>query len=121
MSPAFWESKATQLYPRRWWLGSASVLAFLVVGACGFLGNRVLMVGSVAIGIPVMVVAWSLLCAGYWFEPSKGTLRSNSWLGRRIPFLNTLARWWAAIFLPIFLASGVLVAAFWVFSVLRAA
>ena len=121
MSPAFWESKASEFYRYRWWLGGTALLAFLLLGSSMLLGDRLFMVVAVAIGVPVMVVAWGLLCVGTWFEPSKGTLRTSSWLGRHIPPLNTLARWWAAIFLPIFFASGVLGAAFWVLSVFHAA
>jgi hypothetical protein len=121
MSPTFWESKARQVYPYRWWLGATTLLAFLLIGASGMLGGRPFMVASVAIGVPVMVIAWGLFCMSLWFEPSRGTLSANSWLGRHLPPLNMLARWWAAIFLPIFFASGVLGAAWWVFGVLRAA
>ena len=121
MSPKFWEAKATQLYSYRWWLGGISVLAFIASGASGFAGDRTVLVVAVAVSVPVMVVAWGLLCAGSWFEPSRGTLSSNSWLGRHAPPLNALARWGAALFLPLFIAVGLLAPIWWVISVARAA
>jgi hypothetical protein len=120
MSPKFWESKATQLYPYRWWLGGTSVLALLAIGTSGFLGYRGLLIASV-VALPVMVIAWGLFCASAWFEPTRGTLSSNSWLGRHMPPLNTLARWWAAVFLPLFIAAGLLGPVWWAFSVAKAA
>src|SRR4051812_31088996 len=119
MSPRFWELKAVQLYPYRWWLGGISVLAFVAMGASGLLGNRVFLIASVAVGLPVMVGAWGLFCVSSWFEPQRGTLSSNSWLGRHMPPLNAIARWWAAIFLPLFFAAGILGPAWWVFNVAR--
>jgi len=121
MSPHFWESKAAQLHPYRWWLGGASLVAFLAVGASGVLGNRILAIATVAIAMPVLVSAWGLLCAALWFEPTRGTLRSSGWLGRHMPPINTVARWCAAIFLPLFLAAGVVGPIWWVFNVVRAA
>lgn len=114
MSPRFWEVKATQLYPYRWWLGGASVLAFLAIAASGFTGSRTVLVAAVAVALPVMVIAWGLLCASSWFEPSRGTLSANAWLGRHAPALNALARWWAAFFLSIFIAVGSLAPIWWV-------
>jgi hypothetical protein len=117
MSPAFWESKATRLYPYRWWLGGTSILAFIAMGASGLLGERAYVMASVAVGLPLMVAAWGLLCATSWFEPSKGTLSSNSWLGRHMPPLNAVARWWAALFLSLFFAAAVLAPIWWLFNV----
>ena len=57
---AFWESKAAKLYPYRWWLGGTSVLAFIAMGGCGLLGERAYVIASVAVGLPLMVVAWGL-------------------------------------------------------------
>ena len=121
MSPAFWESKATKLYPYRWWLGGTSILAFIAMGASGFLGERAYVMASVAVGLPLMVVAWGLLCAASWFEPTKGSLRSDSWLGRHVPPLNVVARWWAALFLTLFLAAGFVGPLWWLFNVAKAA
>ena len=121
MSPRFWEVKATQLYPYRWWLGSISVLALIAIGASGFAGDRTVLMAAVVVALPIMVVAWGLLCASSWFEPSRGTLSPNSWLGRHAPPLNALARWWAAVFLPLFIAVGLLAPIWWVLSVARAA
>jgi hypothetical protein len=121
MSPRFWESKAAQIYPYRWWLGGVSVLAFIAMAASGFAGNRTVLVATVVVALPVMVVAWGLLCASSWFEPSRGTLSGNSWLGRHAAALNALARWWAAIFLPLFIAAGILAPIWWATNVAKAA
>ena len=117
MSPAFWESKATRLYPHRWWLGGASMLVFIAIAVSGLLGERAYVMAVVVVGLPLMAIAWGLFCAAYWFEPTKGALRANSWLGRHAPPLNTLSRWWAALFLPLFLAAGVLGPIWWLFNV----
>ena len=121
MSPTFWEAKATKLYPYRWWLGGISALAFITMGASGFAGSRTVLMAAVFVALPVMVVAWGLLCACTWFEPSKGTLSANGWLGRNMPPLNSLARWWAAVFLPLFIAAGLLAPVWWVIGVAKAA
>ena len=121
MTPTYWESKASRLHPYRWRLGGTTLLAFLVLGASMALGEHLLMVMSVAIGLPVIVVAWGFLCASVWFEPTKGRLRTDSWLGRHIPPLNTIARWWAAFFLLLWFIVGFLVIALWVIGVIRTA
>jgi hypothetical protein len=117
MSPAFWESKATKLYRCRGWLGGASLFAFLAIGVSGFLEVRVFAVASAAVGFPIVVIAWGLLCAASWFEPTKGSLSPNGWLGRHAPSVNTVARWWAAFLLPLFFAAGVLAPIWWLLNV----
>jgi hypothetical protein len=120
MSPAFWELKATQLRPYRWQLGGATLLGFLMMGAAGFLGNRAVLIAAVAVGFPTIAIAWGLFCAIAWFEPSKGSLRPDSWLGKHVRPLNVLARWWGAMMLPVFFAAGVLGTIWWVHGVLSA-
>jgi hypothetical protein len=121
MSPRFWEIKARQLYPYRSWLSGISIVALIAIAASGFAGDRNFLMAAVAVALPVMVIAWGLLCASSWFEPSTGTLGPASWLGRHARPLNDLARWSAALFLLLFITAGLLAPIWWVFSVARAA
>src|SRR4051812_47056029 len=114
MSPGFWELKATQLRPYRWQLAGGTLLAFLLTGASGFLGNQAVRIAAVGVGFPTIAIAWGLFCAVSWFEPSKGSLRADSWLGEHVRPLNVLARWWAAITLPLFFAAAIVGTIWWV-------
>lgn len=120
MSPRFWETKATQLYPYRGWLTGISVFALIAIAASGVAGDRTVLAAAVAVALPAMVIAWGLICASSWFEPSRGALSRYSWLGRHARPLNDLARWWAALFLVLFIAVGLLAPIWWAFSVARA-
>jgi len=113
MSPTYWESKALLLYPRKAWFAVATAVGMLMfIGAGFFLPVRIAQI-FVAISFSVIVSAWGLFCVCYWFEPSKGSLRSDSWMGRHLPPINLIARWWFAIMIVLFFVAGIVGPVWW--------
>ena len=110
MSPAFFTSLADRLFARRWWLAAASVLAMvLLFAALSMAPPRLAFLAGTLAG-PAIAVPWALLCACIWFHPQRGNLQPHSKLvGRLPPVVQTGIRWYAAIFLGLFLAFGAVV------------
>jgi len=113
MSPQFWEAKAQHLYPNRPWLALATGTGVLLFVCGGYLSPSLFAPVVSALGMATVAISWGLFCVAYWFEPSRGSLRGDSWLGRNIAPLNAAARWWFAIFASIFLAAGIIGPAWW--------
>src|SRR5262249_16192262 len=113
MSPHFWESRAQRLYPHRAWLAMATAAGVGAFVVSGFVLQPSAARLVIALCFSTIVAAWGLLCACYWFEPSKGSLRADSWLGRHLGPINAVARWWAAIFLTLFIAAGLAAPVWW--------
>jgi hypothetical protein len=121
MSPKFWEKRAQQLYPHRKWLAVGTAVGILMFIGGGFFISSAPAPFVSALGLSTAAISWGLFCVAYWFEPSKGSLRHDTWLGRHLGALNIVARWWAAIFAAIFLIAGVVGPAWWVVGAARAA
>lgn len=110
MSPAFFTSLADRLFARRWWLAAASVLAMVVFfAAISMAPPRLAFLAGTFAG-PAIAVPWALLCACVWFHPQRGNLQPHSKIvGRLPPVVQTGIRWYAAVFLSLFLAFGAVV------------
>jgi len=106
MSPAFFATVATRLFIYRWW--------FLVASVIGFIALAVLAVGAPqlaplagALAGPLVFVPWAGLCACIWFHPQRGNLQPGSKLVGLMPhLLQSAIRWYAAIFLAVFILVG---------------
>ncbi|SHH14502.1 hypothetical protein SAMN05428948_3010 [Massilia sp. CF038] len=60
---------------------------------------------------PTLVVPWAILCLCFWFHPTRGTLQSsNRFIGRLPPIAQSALRWYASIFLIIFVLVGGVIA-----------
>lgn len=107
MSPAFFTTIAQRLFVRRWWLFAASLLAVaLLVTAFSIAPPRFALLAGALAG-PAIAVPWALLCACVWFHPQRGNLQPQSRLvGRLPPLLQTGVRWYASVFLSMFLVFG---------------
>src|SRR5947207_9079791 len=101
MSPEFWERKAQHLYPRRKRLAVGTAIGVVMFIGSGFFLAPPLGQLVSALGMSIVAVNWGLFCVAYWFEPSRGSLRHDTWLGRHLGVLNVAFRWWAAVFASI--------------------
>lgn len=110
MSPAFFTSVAERLFARRWWLLAASLLAIAILFAgLSMVPPRMAFLAGTLAG-PAVAVPWALLCACVWFHPQRGNLQPQSKLvGRLPPRVQTGVRWYAAVFLGLFLFFGAVV------------
>jgi hypothetical protein len=113
MTPSFWEAKAQRLYPKRGWFALATVAGILMFGGSGFLTPALVARLTGALGFATVVLAWSLFLVCYWFEPSKGALRADTWMGRRLPAIHGVMRWWSAVLLALCFAFGIAAPAWW--------
>lgn len=110
MSPAFFTAIAEHLFPRRWWLFAASVMAIAFVVAVLFMAPPHLTFLAGTLAGPAIAVPWTLLCACAWFHPHSGNLQPQSKLvGRLPPPLQIGVRWYAAVVLGLFLVFGAVV------------
>ncbi|MCE4557191.1 hypothetical protein [Pelomonas cellulosilytica] len=110
MSPTFFTSVAGRFYARRRWLFGASLLAIAILfAALSTAPPQLAFLASILAG-PAIAVPWTLLCACVWFHPQRGNLQPRSKLiGRLPPLVQTGVRWYAAVFLALFLFFGALV------------
>ncbi len=102
----FFTFQAEKLFFLRWW--------FLLIA---LIGIAVLILSMQCVPakaayifpfvIPFVAVPWGLLCMCIWFHPTKGKLSSSSkFIGKFPSLLQTIVRWYFAIFLVIFLVFG---------------
>lgn len=107
MSPAFFTSLAERLFARRWGLLAASLLAVgLLFVALSAAPPHLAFLATMLAG-PAVAVPWALLCACVWFHPQRGNLQPQSKLvGRLPPLIQTGLRWYAAVFLGVFMICG---------------
>ncbi len=107
MTPALLTSVAERLFARRWWLFGASLLAIATLVAALSVAPPHFAFVAGALAGPAIAVPWALLCACVWFHPQRGNLQPQSKLvGRLPPLLQTGVRWYAAVFLGLFLFVG---------------
>jgi hypothetical protein len=113
VSPAFWESKAVFLYPRRFWFVAGTIAGVLLFAGAGLIMPAALAKVAVSLSFTIITVSWCLFLAGFWFEPTKGAFSRNTWFRRHVSPLHTAMRWWSAIMLAMFLAVGVVAPIWW--------
>lgn len=110
MSPTFFTRVATRLFARRWWCLAISVLGMALLVAAYSYGSAqdAALAGSLA--GPVIFVPWALLCACVWFHPERGNLQPGSKLFGKLPnAIQVGVRWYASLFLALFLVVGAVV------------
>lgn len=110
MSPDFFTGVAERVFVRRWWLFGASLLAIAVLFAAASVAPPQLAFLAAMLAGPAIAVPWALLCACAWFHPQRGNLGPQSkWVRRLPPMLQTGVRWYAAVFLSLFMIGGAVV------------
>lgn len=110
MSPDFFTRVALKLFPLRWWFLVVSLVGFSLFFAAIMYGSAqaTAVVGTLA--GPVIVIPWALLCACFWFHPQRGTLHAGSKLVGRLPSaVQVGVRWYASLFLALFVVVGAVV------------
>jgi hypothetical protein len=110
MTPAFFTTVADRLYAHRSWFLGVPIVGFaIVVAALSLASSGAVNVVGVLAG-PVIFVPWALFCACLWFHPQHGNLQpSGKRIGKLPQLLQVAIRWYAAVFLALFLAFGALV------------
>ncbi|WP_077038436.1 hypothetical protein [Pelomonas sp. KK5] len=110
MLPAFFAAVADRLFARRWWFVAMSVLGMALAFAALSLSSPRVAGVLVALVGPLIFVPWALLCTCIWFHPQRGNLQPSSKVVGRLPLLvQTGLRWYAAVFLSLFLVFGAVV------------
>ena len=100
MTPDFYTKLAEHLFPFRWWFLGASVCSTLVMVALVSLHG--VSVAAFLAG-PMIGLPWAALCASTWFHPVRGNMQPGGARFGRLPkFVQTTVRWYAAIFLAVF-------------------
>lgn len=88
MTPSFCSKVPQRLFPVRWWLLAASIVAMsFVVVAIAYAGQKGFVVAALAgalVGLP-----WAGLCAAVWFHPERGNMQPASSLA----VFHGLCRW----------------------------
>ena len=109
-SPAFFTSVAERLFARRWWLLGASLLAVAILLAALSAAPPHFAILATMLAGPAVAVPWALLCACIWFYPQRGNLQPQSRVVGRLPRpVQTGIRWYAAVFLALFMLCGAVV------------
>ena len=99
---------ATRYYSYRWHFVAASALVLLFLIAIFFAIPRAIAAVAPWVG-PALAASWGMALLCFWFEPARGGLFSGA-VVRFIPRMGqTILRWYAAIFLVIWFAFGMLV------------
>ena len=100
---------ASLLYPWRWCLACFALLPFLALLLVASVGTPRAINTVAALAGPLICVPWGLLCLCVWFEPTRGNLQTG-WLITHLPgALRSVVRWYAAVFLVIWLLVGLFV------------
>ena len=110
MTPVIFRSFADRFHKFRWHFLFASLLCFGAVAILIATTSEIAQPVSWLVGfsfsllVPLGLVSWGLLCACTWFHPIKGKLETSVGILGRIPaWLQSAIRWYAAIFLNMFL------------------
>ena len=81
----------------------------LLLAAFWYGSVQVVAVASMLAG-PVILAPWALLCACVWFHPERGNLQPGSTLIGKLPNAVQLGvRWYASLFLTLFIVAGAVV------------
>lgn len=112
MTPRFCTNLAARLHPFRWALTAAALVVVAAIWAAVFLlvvPERVALPALVAIAMPLLALLWASVCCTFWFHPEHGTLSKTGLAVRKLPSAaQSFVRWYAAMFLAIFVVAGVL-------------
>ena len=104
MSPAQAAQLAVLAWPWRLRALAISVLAFAVAAASVFAAPQLAARAAFTLLGPVIGLAWSVLCVASWFHPETGSLSPKSRFVGKLPlWLQSVLRWYASIFLALFL------------------
>ena len=107
MLPSFFKSQAEKLYIKRWWFLGVSTIA--LAGIFFFLSTGITKSTlPVVLLMPFIIVPWGLLCMCTWFHPTKGNLYVGFITSKLPAVIQSAIRWYAAIFLVLFFAFGLL-------------
>lgn len=110
MTPNFFTRVAARLFSRRWWFLGVSVVGMALLFASFAYGSAQLAAVAGTLAGPVVFVPWALLCAGVWFHPERGNLQPSSKLIGKLPSaVQAGVRWYAALFLALFVVVGAVV------------
>lgn len=91
---------ADRLFPFRWWFLVATVCSLLLIVVLVSLHRGP---AAIALAGPMVGLPWTALCAATWFHPTRGNIQPSGKRFSRFPkFAQTIIRWYAAIFLAIF-------------------
>jgi hypothetical protein len=116
MTPAIFRSFANRFGRFRWRFLAASLLCFgliaILIAAQAYSYQPATWLTAFAFGVlvPLGLICWGLLLVCFWFHSVNGKFEANHGIWSRMPnWLRTTIRWYAALFLTIWLfASGVL-------------
>jgi hypothetical protein len=113
MTPAIFRLFANRFGRFRWRFLAASLLCFcmiatLIVAQAHSYHPATWLVGfSFGVLVPLGLIFWGLVLVCTWFHPAKGKLEANHGIWSRMPnWLRTTIRWYAALFLTIWLFVG---------------
>lgn len=110
MSPSFFTYVATRLFARRWWFLVIALLGMALLFAAFSYGSAQAAAVAGTLAGPFIFVPWALLCACVWFHPERGNLRPSSSLISKLPrTLQVGVRWYASLFLALFVVVGAVV------------
>lgn len=111
MSPTVFTAIAERFFDRRWWFLALSAASVMLTFAAFMSGSQRVASMAAICGMPMIAVPWAMLCACIWFHPVKGNLRPGSrFVASLSPLMQTGLRWYAAIFLQLFVLVGAVIA-----------
>jgi hypothetical protein len=109
MTPSIATTLATHLFRFRWWLLAVALLSIGAMFALVVIRPSLAPIAFALVG-PLAVVPWGLLCVCLWFHPERGNMLPTSRLFGKLPGLvQTGLRWYAALFITLFLIVGLLI------------
>lgn len=109
MTPSIATTLATHLFRFRWWLLAVALLSIGAMFTLVVIRTSLAPIAFALVG-PLAVVPWGLLCVCLWFHPERGNMLPTSGLFGKLPSLvQTGLRWYAALFITLFLIIGLLI------------
>ena len=103
MSPAFATALATRMWPLRLVALLLAVVAFMTVAVAAVYGSPSTIRLAAALAGPAVGLPWAVLCVTSWFHPASGTMSSSARFMSRLPrWLRSGVRWYASLFLAVF-------------------
>ncbi|MBC3873388.1 hypothetical protein [Undibacterium flavidum] len=116
MTPNLLTRFAIRLHAFRWSLLAAALTGIVTFWAAVFIfviPGKVRLGMFVGIAAPPIFLTWAALCCAFWFHPTRGFLRSDNSAMSRLPVSAAAGiRWYASIFLSLFVVASVLVPLF---------
>ncbi len=111
MKPTLLTNLAIRLYPLRWSLLAAALTGIATVWVAIFMfvmSGELSLHTLIGVSVPPIFITWAALCCAFWFHPTHGFLRSDAKLNEKLPApVVSGVRWYAAIFLCLFVAVSV--------------